>query len=145
MSDINYTILNGELMVAKTIKDQNGNVVDTTYETVVHATSKYDAIEQDISDIKGGTITVDKANKDGDGNVISTTYYKRDGSTPITSDLKVTTDNTQSIGESTKAIKDLFMKGKISNGSKEINVSTLLDASDILGDNQLVFTDVVVE
>lgn len=54
------------------VKDQNGNVIDATYETKTSATAKYNANKDEIDKIKDGTTVVEKASKDEDGTSIKT-------------------------------------------------------------------------
>lgn len=54
------------------VKDQNGNVIDATYETKTSATAKYNANKDEIDKIKDGTTVVEKASKDEDGVSIKT-------------------------------------------------------------------------
>lgn len=69
--DVLYTYFtNGKANFA--VKDQNGNVIDATYETKTSATAKYNANKDEIDKIKDGTTVVEKASKDEDGVSIKT-------------------------------------------------------------------------
>ena len=54
------------------VKDQNGNVINATYETKTDATTKFNTNKDEIDKIKDGTTVVEKAAKDEDGTNIKT-------------------------------------------------------------------------